>query len=532
MKRLVIITLILFAATAYITVKYFKNLNLSGTHAGSVMRTIPGNAALVFEFTNEKSFYDIFTGNNQLNSLIGEQRVTELDTVRKAFLNNNAIASFFTGTNVYLSLHPSNSNDVQLLLTSSAAKDFDAAGFDKLSKQSKTGMVITPLKIADKKGYTIYFQSLKKRFYLLGNEENIFSGSFSKDLIAQYANYKPDKNKQSFLLLPDQQNSSSLANIYINYEQLNPLFAQLFKNQNTDIFKSFRLLPALAALNLNYKTDAIMFNGYTNIQTSQKQTYLSIFTNQQPVINHLKEIFPSTTAYALTLAVSDPALFSSDLASFHLRAGLKTEKEQLFSKVKAETGMNINTEFAHSLGNEFAVVNTRYQERLAIISVKDGSKLKPLMTNISGMISDDIGQFNYTKLPYFLLGDAFSGFRKPYFRIIDNYLILANSIRELETYYDTYINRKFLNKTDTYNSFDNLLAERCNVAFFIHFKNAQQILKNELKPGFYDAYKNDSLTWKNFYAASYQLTATDKNFYTNFCMQQSPVDTVANKKSN
>jgi hypothetical protein len=529
MKRFIAITLILFAATAYITVKYFKNLNTSGINAGNVMRTIPDNAALVFEFTNEKSFYDIYTGNNQLSSLIGKQKISELDTIKKVLFSNPLADGFFSGRNVYLSLHPAKGSEIELLLTASAAKDFDIAGFDRLSKQSKNGMLITPLKIGDKKGYNIFFTSLKKRFYIVNKDDNILSGSFSKDLITTTANYKADKNRQAFLLLPGQQNSSSLANLYMNYEQLTPLFAQLFKNQNTDIFKGFRLLPALAALNLNYKTDAIMFNGYTNIQNDKKGSYLNIFTRQQPVVNHLKEVFPSTTAYALTMAVADPAKFAADLADFHLKAGLKNEKEELFKKIKAETGININTEFARLLSNEFAIVTTRYQEKLAIISVKNGSKLRPFVNNVSGMITDDIGQFNYGKLPYFLLGDAFNAFKRPYFRIIDNYLILANTSKELETYYDTYLNRKFLSKNDTYNSFDNLLAERSNIAFFIHFKNAQQILKNELKPDFYNAYKNDAFSWKNFYAASYQFTATDNNFYTNFCMQQNPADTTVNK---
>jgi hypothetical protein len=153
------------------------------------------------------------------------------------------------------------------------------------------------------------------------------------------------------------------------------------------------------------------------------------------------------------------------------------------------------------------------------------------MTNISGMITDDIGQFNYAKLPLFLLGDAFNAFKSPYFRIIDNYLVLANSVKELDSYNDSYMNRKFLNKTEQYVKFDNLLAERANVAFFIHFKNAQQILRDGLKDDFYFAYKNNSLSWKNFYGASFQFAATDKNFYTNFCLLQNMPDSTVNKKT-
>lgn len=531
MKRLIVITLILIAATAYITVKYFNNLDTSGMHAGNIMRTIPDDAAVVFEFTNEKSFYDIYTGNTLLHNFIGEGKISELDTVRNVLFNNAALTSFFTGRNVFVSLYPSQGTQVDLLLTSSAAKDIDLTEFDKLARQKNAGMLITPLKVGEKRGYNIFFNSLKKRFYIINIEANIYAGSFSKDLINQTANYKADKDKRAFMLLPDQQNSNSLANLYVNYEHLGPLFNQLFRG-NTDIFKPFRLLPALAALNLNFKNNAVMFSGYSDIERQKPGTYLNIFTNQQPVTNQLKDIFPSTTAYATNLAVSDDAKFSADLNDFQNKAGLRPERDALFAKIKTETGINLNTEFAKLLGSEFAYVTTRFQERLAIVQVTNGSKLRPFMTNISAMVTDDVGQFNYSKLPFFLLGDAFNAFKKPYFRIIDNYLILANSPKELESYNDTYLNRKFLNTTEQYVNFDNLLAEKSNVSFFMHFKNAQQILKDGLKDEFYLAYKNNSLSFKNFYGASYQFAATDKNFYTNFCLLQNQPDSTVSKKSN
>jgi hypothetical protein len=101
------------------------------------------------------------------------------------------------------------------------------------------------------------------------------------------------------------------------------------------------------------------------------------------------------------MAVSDPVKFYCRPINFQNKAGLQTEKDALFAKLKAETGINLKQEFAQLLGNEFAVVTTRYQEKIAVITVKNGSKLRPFMTNISGMITDDIGQFNYAKLPSF-----------------------------------------------------------------------------------------------------------------------------------
>jgi hypothetical protein len=527
MKRFILFTIILIAATGYITVKYFKNLNSSGMHAGNVMRTIPDSAVAVFEFSNDKGFYDIFTGNTLLGNLIGEQQMGELDTVRKTLFANASLQQFFDASNIFISLHPSNSTEPGLLLTAAAAKGFDTGNFDALAKQKNTGMLITALTVGEKKGYTIYFNSLKKRFYIINTDGNIFSASFSKELAGKAAAYKTDKEEQAFVPLSDQQNSSSLANLYINYAQLSPLFDQFFKNKNNDIFKSFRLLPASAALNLNYKADALMFNGYTLAQTHKPASYLNLFTNQLPVENQLKEIFPSTLAYSMSMAASDPEKFMASLTNFHEKAGLKSEKDSLFNRIKTETGINLKAEVAKLLGNEFAVVTTRYREKFALIAVKDGSKLRPFMVNISTMANDDTGEFNYNKLPYFLLGDAFNSFRRPYFRIIDNYLVLANSIKELDSYSDSYLNRKFLNKTEQYLRFDNLMAEKSNVTFFINFKNSQAILKNDLKENIYNQYKNNKLSLSNFYGASYQFTAADKNFYTNFCMLQNPIDTTS-----
>ncbi|MBK0379558.1 hypothetical protein [Mucilaginibacter segetis] len=533
MKRIIIFSLLLVAATAFITVKYFRSLNNSGEHSANILRNIPDNAAAVFEFSNDKGFYDIFTDNTLVGNLIGEEKIGELDTVRKVFFGDATLQGFFNNSNVFVSLHPdtSQSSGTELLITAAAAKNFDIEIFNSLLKKKKSGYVITPLNINGKKGYTVYFTSLKKRFYIINKSGNIFSASFSKNLITRSAAYKTDNDNHAFLLLPDKQNANSLANLYVNYTQLSPVFEQLLKNRYSDIFKSFRLLPALGALNLNYKTDALMFNGYTNIINNKPASYLNLFRDQQPVVNKLKEVFPSTTAYAMSMGVSDPEKFMHDLSRFYDKAGLKGEEDTLFNKVKNETGINLHTEFGKLLGNEFALVTTRYHEKLGIVATTNGLKLRPFMTNISTMVDDNTGRFKYDKLPYFLLGDAFSILKRPYFRIIDNYLILANSIHELDSYNDIYFNRKFLNKAENYIDFDNLTAERSNVSFIMYFKNAQPILKGDLKDNIYSNYKNSSLSLKNFYAASYQLSAADRNFYTNFCMLKNVQDSTSVKNT-
>ena len=207
------------------------------------------------------------------------------------------------------------------------------------------------------------------------------------------------------------------------------------------------------------------------------------------------------------------------MSQWQQNAGFSKEKDYLFKQVTFETGIDIRKEFNNLLGNEFAIITTRYFEKLAIVSLTDGSKMKLLLSHISKTSTNGTGVFSYDKLPFFLLGDIFSAFNHPYFIVIDNYLILANTPGELTSYSDTYLNRKFLNKNKQYNNFDNLLAEKSNVDFLFFFKNSQLILKRDLYPAVNAIITSKKPSWSSYYAASWQLTAADNNFYTNFCMR-------------
>ena len=126
-----------------------------------------------------------------------------------------------------------------------------------------------------------------------------------------------------------------------------------------------------------------------------------------PLPTDLKEIFPSTTAYSSTFAVSDPAKFESELADWETKTDTNKERKAILNKVKKETGIALQKEFSGLLANEFAIVTTHYHEKIGLVQIKDGTKLLALLTNVSKMISDNIGQFNYEKLPQILLGDGF-----------------------------------------------------------------------------------------------------------------------------
>src|SRR5665213_3350666 len=335
MRKHIFITVILLIVSVFVTVVYFKNLNTSGMRTDRIMRVIPDDALMIFEFNNDKTFYDIFNNNQLFEAIAGKQKLNELNTLRKQLLASPFLEKFISGQNIFISIHPSKTDTIALLFTFSPANGFKLSAFDQFSKQPQPGLVVTPIHSGNKQGYDIYIESLKKRFYIIETADNIFSGSFEKELVDKSLNEKKEKDSPVISLLSEQQNSNSLANLYVNYGQLSSMLDLLFKNKNTDILQSLKLLPALGTLSLNYRSDALMFNGATNIQEQKPASYLNLYALQQPITNHLKEVFPATTAYSINFAFAAPLEFSSELSKWHTKAGLDKEKELLFNKVKA-----------------------------------------------------------------------------------------------------------------------------------------------------------------------------------------------------
>src|ERR1700739_1967802 len=124
MKRLIIATVLLIAATVAVTILYFRHLDVSGKHANLAMRTIPNDASLIFEFSNDKDFYDIFSGNKLFANVLGQDKQDELIALRKVVLQNPLLQKYFAGQEIFVSLHPQKNNTIDFLLTTSVAQGF------------------------------------------------------------------------------------------------------------------------------------------------------------------------------------------------------------------------------------------------------------------------------------------------------------------------------------------------------------------------------------------------------------------------
>lgn len=518
MRKIILITVFLFIAAVTVTVFYFAKLKLPGQNTTNLINQIPEDAALVFEFKNDPEFFDLFRESTLLTSFIGQKKANELEYLYQQVFKQTALKAAFNNRSIFISFHPEiESGDLDMLML------VNADGVTALEQALKgfithSDAALESEKIGNKTVQRITFPALKEVFYLTYNAE-VVAGSFNKSLLLNFLDERTDKKVSNLTQLSDQQNKNSIANLYVNYQRFPVLFKQLFRNQNDDFFRFLNTFPASAALTLNYKTDALLFNGFTQTDTAAS-TYLNLFLSQQPAKNTLKNIYPVNTASAVGFAYGSPASFLTKLDQWQQKNRREGKAKTLFNQIKKETGVAIKTVFRKQLDKEFAVLTTAESEKIAIIQVKNGSELEPFLRNISINPDSERTRFKYENLPYYLLGEPFANFKQPYFVLIDNYLFLSNSDSGLKRYLENYHQQHFLTEKKQYYDFDQLLAEQSNISFFVHLPNSAQIFQKNLQPAFKNSFNKKNYGWKNYFAGELQFTASQNNFYTNFCLKQ------------
>ncbi|RYE35918.1 MAG: hypothetical protein EOP42_05285, partial [Sphingobacteriaceae bacterium] len=258
MRKIILLTVFLFVSAISVTAFYFSGLRLPGQQTANVINRIPANAAIIFQFKNDREFYNLFSGNSLLTSFIGQKKASDL-----IYLHENLSKNIFNEQRIFVSLHPEiNSQNISLLLTTTADKQFNI--------QTLTERYIgkTTIESTGKNRITaINFTPIKEVFYIC-EKADVIAGSFDKTLLISFLENKKDTDVEVFKQLPDQQNKNSIANLYVNYGQLPALMNCLFRNQNNEFIQLLNGFAGNVSLSLNYKTDALFFNGYTQTDTS------------------------------------------------------------------------------------------------------------------------------------------------------------------------------------------------------------------------------------------------------------------------
>ena len=100
--------------------------------------------------------------------------------------------------------------------------------------------------------------------------------------------------------------------------------------------------------------------------------------------------------------------------------------------------------------------------------------------------------FKSAGILYNFFGEPFKKFTRPYYTIIDNYLIVANNASTVQSFLNDYKNNRLLLQNQAYLDALNQISTTANVSFYINTKNSGDIFRNNILLPYYKHLRADS----------------------------------------
>ncbi|HCN84728.1 MAG TPA: hypothetical protein DIT07_14085, partial [Sphingobacteriaceae bacterium] len=320
MRKIIILTSFLLLSTILIAVLYFSNLGVGTRSNEKILQYIPQETALIFEFKNDKSFYEIFKDYELFNIILGKQRIAEIAQLQTSLFKQPQLSDATNSQTVFLSVYPDKADSVDLLWTMTSDNQISPDRIYELLGMPSTDLKTEKISLSGEDVLKVNIKSLNKPFYLFINKTFI-SGSFSKNLIQRFLDKNSPKIKKEFIAEINtfsQKNDNSPFNIFINHSSSFSFLEKFLRNKAGGNFLLLNQLGGSSILNMNFKSDAFMFNGISK-PDPKTDNYLNLFLYQKPVVTAIKKIFPENTSNFIAFGISDFARFHSNLLQLFQR---------------------------------------------------------------------------------------------------------------------------------------------------------------------------------------------------------------------
>ncbi|MFC0321040.1 MULTISPECIES: hypothetical protein [Olivibacter] len=518
MRKLIIITSILFVAVIAAAILYFTSLQSNSRNQNNALAYIPADAAFLVSFQNDKSFYNIFNDFKIFEAILGKETQHELSYLHKQFLKSPDFSEPTTKQTLYFSFHPTKDR-INWLLTIPFKTKLTPENAASMLQKNLEGVGTITADSTSSYLYSIKIRALDNSFYVAFRSGVAFF-SHQRDLIARATDDKATHLSADFLqelAKNGHKNDNSILNLHLNHSEVFKFVNNLIRTKPGNNIQLLEGLKGMSSLNMNFKSDALMFSGLSSMDHAMaKGNYLSIYAKQSAVEGELKRVLPANTAAYAAFALSNYKGFHQELTELLKKRNQLNRINDQLALIKSSKKIDLDTALLNQWGNEFASIELTTRETLGIIKVKDSLIFERNMEKLTTAVTEDIRRFDNSNLLYYSFGDPMLPFQRPYFTLINNYLICANTISTLQQLRKQYEEKQLLINTIPFIEFSRLQANKSNVTFFIHNENAKLNIKRLLKPAFEKVYNDTAnFNFKDFQAFSFQLSGYNGNFYSN-----------------
>lgn len=514
MRKIYIILVILIAGMIGMAYLYFSNLNTETNTNDLSLKTATSNSALIFSFENDKGFYDILNGQGLIQKIIGESNSKLFNSIKKNFVEDENVNNLVNEQKIYIGFSSGKDNEIDFLITTQSKSNSEnlLAKLDinktKLNKFENTFQ----LTFTDS---TTCFVAIKNKLILISNSLSKIENSINSD--------NKDDNFSNFIKTNSRFNKNTLANLYINFNKVPTILKGILNSNLVGELSVLNKQNSYAALNYNFSAERLLFNGTTVI--NDENSFYKLFNNIAEQEITITNILPDKTANYTSYAISDYKLWHKDLVKLmEIRKEDQAIKKSL-QKINETYRVDLLAQFELYFKAQLLTFQLNTGEKFGAIALNNGDKVNQLLLDLSTEYSPEIRIFKESNIPYTFFGDPFKKFERPFYTIINSYLVLANNASSIQSFLNSYNTNKLLINTKDYQDFSNQLPAAATIIYYINNKNSIDIFDKNLKQSYYKKAISKNQMGE-FSAFSYQLSGDRGKFLSNVLLYKIPEKSV------
>lgn len=300
--------------------------------------------------------------------------------------------------------------------------------------------------------------------------------------------------------------------LYFQYNYLDD-YMRYFSDKSNNIIDNLSKNLTFSGFNFDLnRKNTMLATGYTN--TNQKTaSYIKALQKSGKGKRTISKIAPKRTAFYMSFGFDSFTEFNSNFESVQKNDSKKfTTYQNNIDRIENLLKINITDNFISWVDDEIALLQlqssiTKNENEIAL--VLKANNIKKAKTNLNFILKQikkrtpvkfktinyKEHEINFMSIKGFfkiLLGNLFNDFDKPYFTIIDDYVVFSNHPNTLKGIIDDYLAKETLSKSDDYKSFNKYFDKKSSIFAYINtptlYKNLyafadkntkQKILKNK-----------------------------------------------------
>jgi hypothetical protein len=514
MKKIAIVIGLLLIAIVTMAYLYFSKLNADQNTNDLGLNAATSSSGFIFSFENEKGITDILKEQAIFSKILGKEKHRQLSSIKKYLLSLPAVNQETENQYVYITFVPSSKEQTDFMcftqilspgLTPQILQSIKTAG-----TQIETLNNFSRLTLADS---TVCYLAIKDKLVVLSNSQQQVAAFLTKK-----SQEKPDKFAE-YIRRGNKLNKNSLAQLHINFNTLPALLKSIIAGKLNGELSILNSQDAFASLAYNYSKDKVLLTGSTIV--NNPESYYNLFADLQAQKISIQNLLPANTESYTIFAIDRYQPWRKKLNSWMTTKKEDKKTAQLIQDINTKYHLNLEEIFPRYFKNQMVTFQFSTFEKMGAINLSNGDKLMQLLIDLSSDYNEEIKSLNEAGILYAYFGLPFQNFKKPFYIILDNYMIFANNATTLKAFLSSYKNNQLLINTPNYINASNQLPGNSNISFYIDHTNAAELIrKNIYSPYFQHLQANEGL--KKYDSFTYQLSGDGGKFQTNILINKQP----------